>query len=409
MLASPSPDSQSFSEHAAYVRLRRRELLEMTNAQLDGLDRELEQHPELERRVQETTAPLLDQIKSLQESLAANLSAREAQARRLDSLARQLANHQVQGQLLAESLHELAQAPEGQLKVIVVDSQPSLASAAPKSAAPMRRVMHASVPGQLRSFSDLRGAGQATLQKVTPVQYAPTAAAAEATAVIAPVKTRRRWFGGKKKGAEPLATPISTKASSTPKPAPMPAPEPVAKAVRPVNPRRKPLRVITRGFAFAVVAACAFGGYRLLSAQGTPETGAVAVVAYTVSDDVGTVINPLLVEGQVHGGVAQGLGQAVLERTSYDPTSGQLLSGSFMDYTMPRADDLPDIEVEFIEVPCASNPLGVKGAGEAGAVGSPPAVINAIIDALSPMGITHIDMPATPEVVWKALELAKAA
>jgi len=99
----------------------------------------------------------------------------------------------------------------------------------------------------------------------------------------------------------------------------------------------------------------------------------------------------------------------VLERTSYDPTSGQLLSGSFMDYTMPRADDLPDIEVEFIEVPCASNPLGVKGAGEAGAVGSPPAVINAIIDALSPMGITHIDMPATPEVVWKALELAKAA
>jgi len=115
------------------------------------------------------------------------------------------------------------------------------------------------------------------------------------------------------------------------------------------------------------------------------------------------------VRGQVHGGVAQGFGQAVLENTSFDPASGQLLSGSFMDYALPRADDLPDIEVDLIEVPCASNPLGVKGAGEAGAVGSPPAVINAIIDALATEGVTQIDMPATPERVWQALALAKAA
>ena len=114
-----------------------------------------------------------------------------------------------------------------------------------------------------------------------------------------------------------------------------------------------------------------------------PETGVVAVVRYAVCDDVGKAVNPLIVRGQVHGGVAQGIGQALLEHTAYDPESGQLLSGSFMDYALPRADDLPDIEVELLEVPCATNPLGVKGAGEAGAVGSPPAVINAMIDALS--------------------------
>jgi carbon-monoxide dehydrogenase large subunit len=138
-----------------------------------------------------------------------------------------------------------------------------------------------------------------------------------------------------------------------------------------------------------------------------PETGVVEIVRYCVADDFGKTVNPLIVRGQVSGGVAQGFGQAVLERTAYDPESGQLLSGSFMDYALPRADDLPDIEVELVEVPCLSNPLGVKGAGEAGAVGSPPAIINAIIDALAGDGITHIDMPATPEVVWRAL--AKAA
>jgi carbon-monoxide dehydrogenase large subunit len=140
-----------------------------------------------------------------------------------------------------------------------------------------------------------------------------------------------------------------------------------------------------------------------------PDTGMVKVVRYSVTDDVGKAINPLIVRGQVHGGVAQGFGQAVLERTVYDPESGQLLSGSFMDYALPRADDLPDIEVELIEVPCGPNPLGVKGAGEAGAVGSPPAVINAILDALAPVGVTHIDMPATPERIWRAVTEARAA
>jgi CO/xanthine dehydrogenase Mo-binding subunit len=113
-----------------------------------------------------------------------------------------------------------------------------------------------------------------------------------------------------------------------------------------------------------------------------PETGQVEVMRYVVCDDFGKAVNPLIVRGQLQGGVAQGFGQAVIERTAYDPHSGQLLSGTFMDYALPRADDLPDIEVESLEIPCATNPVGVKGAGEAGAVGSPPAAINAIIDAL---------------------------
>ena len=150
-------------------------------------------------------------------------------------------------------------------------------------------------------------------------------------------------------------------------------------------------------------------GCHIAEVEVDPETGVVRVVRYSVTDDVGKAVNPLIVRGQVHGGVAQGFGQAVLENTAYDSDSGQLLSGSFMDYALPRADDLPDIEVDLIEVPCASNPLGVKGAGEAGAVGSPPAVINALVDALAPMGVTHIDMPATPEKVWKALATAQAA
>jgi len=140
-----------------------------------------------------------------------------------------------------------------------------------------------------------------------------------------------------------------------------------------------------------------------------PDTGMIAVLRYIVCDDVGKAVNPMIVRGQVHGGVAQGFGQAVLEQTAYDPQSGQLLSGSFMDYALPRASDLPDIEVDLIEVPCATNPLGVKGAGEAGAVGSPPAVINAIVDALSDAGVKSIDMPATPEKVWKAIHMRRAA
>ena len=150
-------------------------------------------------------------------------------------------------------------------------------------------------------------------------------------------------------------------------------------------------------------------GCHMAEVEIDPETGMLELVRYSVCDDFGKTVNPLIVRGQVAGGVAQGFGQAVLEHTVYDASSGQLLSGSFMDYAMPRANEFPDIEVELLEIPCASNPLGVKGAGEAGAVGSPPAVINAVIDALSGDGVTHIDMPATPERVWRAMALAKAA
>jgi aerobic carbon-monoxide dehydrogenase large subunit len=149
-------------------------------------------------------------------------------------------------------------------------------------------------------------------------------------------------------------------------------------------------------------------GCHMAEVEVDPDTGAVDIVRYRVCDDFGKTVNPMIVRGQVHGGVAQGVGQALVERTNYDPETGQLLSGSFMDYALPRANDLPDIEVDLLEVPSVSNPLGVKGAGEAGSVGSPPALINAIIDALSSEGVTHIDMPATPENVWKALSMAAA-
>ena len=147
-------------------------------------------------------------------------------------------------------------------------------------------------------------------------------------------------------------------------------------------------------------------GCHMAEVEVDPDTGVVDLKRYIVCDDVGKAINPMIVRGQVHGGVAQGFGQAVLEHTAYDPSSGQLLAGSLMDYALPRATDLPDIEVELVEIPCGTNPLGVKGAGEAGAVGSPPAMMNAIVDALSSAGVTAIDMPATPEKIWKALQLA---
>jgi len=148
-------------------------------------------------------------------------------------------------------------------------------------------------------------------------------------------------------------------------------------------------------------------GCHVAEVEVDPETGIVTIPRYIVVDDVGHALNPLIVRGQVHGGVTQGIGQALLERTAYDGESGQLISASFMDYAVPRADDLPDIDVDLIEVLCETNPMGVKGAGEAGAVGSPPAVMNALVDALADSGVATIDMPATPEAVWKAL--AKAA
>ncbi|HUK60022.1 MAG TPA: xanthine dehydrogenase family protein molybdopterin-binding subunit [Stellaceae bacterium] len=139
-----------------------------------------------------------------------------------------------------------------------------------------------------------------------------------------------------------------------------------------------------------------------------PGTGAVEIVSYAVVDDVGTVINPKTLKGQIHGGVAQGAGQALMERVVYERQSGQLLTASFMDYAMPRADDMPEFEVESNPVPTKLNPLGAKGAGEAGTVGALPAVMNAVVDALSSAGAPAIDMPATPERVWRALHAGRA-
>jgi aerobic carbon-monoxide dehydrogenase large subunit len=139
------------------------------------------------------------------------------------------------------------------------------------------------------------------------------------------------------------------------------------------------------------------------------ETGKITIERYLAVDDVGTVINELTLQGQVHGGVAQGVGQALSEAIVYDPQSGQLLSGSFMDYGMPRADDLCAIHVDEHTVPTKMNPLGAKGAGEAGTVGALPAVMNAALDALSPLGIRHIEMPLTPEKVWRAIRAARTA
>ena len=136
------------------------------------------------------------------------------------------------------------------------------------------------------------------------------------------------------------------------------------------------------------------------------ETGGTRILRYVVVDDFGTVINPLLVKGQVHGGVAQGAGQALMEQMVFDPDSGQMLAGSLMDYTMPRGDDFCSFEVESNPVPTPANPLGVKGAGEAGTVGALPAVISAIGNALRPLGIDEIEMPATPERLWKAIRSA---
>ena len=139
-----------------------------------------------------------------------------------------------------------------------------------------------------------------------------------------------------------------------------------------------------------------------------PETGVVRLIEHVVVADVGRVLNPLIVEGQLHGGAAQGIGQAALEAVAYEPGTGQTLSGSLMDYTIPRADDLPEFKVALNEVVEADNPLGVKGVGETGTSGAPAAVINAILDALAGIGVDHLDMPATPERVWRAIRSAPA-
>ena len=150
-------------------------------------------------------------------------------------------------------------------------------------------------------------------------------------------------------------------------------------------------------------------GTHVCEVEVDPLTGHVQVVNYLVVDDVGTMINPVGVKGQIHGGVAQGLGQALMEQVVYDRDTGQLLSGSFMDYAMPRAADMPPIHVESNAVPTRLNPMGAKGAGEAGTVGAIPAVMNAVIDALAPLGVTTLEMPATGEKVWAAIRAAAAA
>ena len=148
-------------------------------------------------------------------------------------------------------------------------------------------------------------------------------------------------------------------------------------------------------------------GCHIAEVEIDPETGHATLDRYHGVDDYGTLINPLLTLGQVHGGLAQGIGQALLEHTVYDPDSGQLLSGSLMDYALPKAADLPDLNITLTGTPTKANPLGVKGAGQAGAIAAPQTEICAILDALAPLGVTHIDMPATPERIWRAIQTAR--
>jgi len=150
-------------------------------------------------------------------------------------------------------------------------------------------------------------------------------------------------------------------------------------------------------------------GTHICEVEVDPDTGVVQVVQFAACDDFGNIINPMIVEGQVHGGVAQGIGQALLELCVYDPQSGQLLTGSYMDYAMPRADDLPSFKVGTKVTPCTHNPLGAKGCGEAGAIGAPAALMNAVHDALAAVGVKRIDMPASPHRVWQAIQQAKHA
>ena len=148
-------------------------------------------------------------------------------------------------------------------------------------------------------------------------------------------------------------------------------------------------------------------GTHIAEVEVDPETGEVELVSVTGADDVGRIINPMIVNGQLHGGLAHGIGQALLEHCEYD-AEGQLVTGSYMNYTMPRAGDLPNFNINHNTTHCTHNPLGVKGVGEVGSIGVPPAVINAVVDALSPLGVTHMEMPATSERVWQAIQAAQA-
>jgi carbon-monoxide dehydrogenase large subunit len=170
------------------------------------------------------------------------------------------------------------------------------------------------------------------------------------------------------------------------------------------RPEASPER-LTVSDAFGPSEATYPNGTHLCEIEIDPATGATRIVNYVVVDDFGVTLNPLLLAGQVHGGAAQGIGQALLERTVYDPASGQLVTASLMDYALPRAADIPAFAFETRNVPCRTHPLGIKGAGEAGSIGSSPAVMNAVADALwRAARVRHVDMPATPERVWRALE-----
>jgi carbon-monoxide dehydrogenase large subunit len=158
---------------------------------------------------------------------------------------------------------------------------------------------------------------------------------------------------------------------------------------------------VVRGGAFPF-------GCHVAEVEVDPETGAVALVRYAAVDDVGKAINPLILHGQTHGGIAMGVGQALLEHAYYDGESGQMLAGSLMDYALPRADDLPSFATALSEVPATSHPLGIRPGGEGGTTPALAVVINAICDALAEFGVRHVEMPATPERVWRAIEAARA-
>ncbi|HET7096278.1 MAG TPA: xanthine dehydrogenase family protein molybdopterin-binding subunit [Casimicrobiaceae bacterium] len=149
-------------------------------------------------------------------------------------------------------------------------------------------------------------------------------------------------------------------------------------------------------------------GTHICEVEIDPDTGTTRIVNFSACDDFGNIINPMIVEGQVHGGLTQGIGQALLEQCVYDNDTGQLLTGSLMDYALPRADDVPSFKVGTKVTPCTHNPLGAKGCGEAGAIGAPAALMNAVMDALAPVGVKHLDMPASPHRVWQAINAAKA-
>ena len=149
-------------------------------------------------------------------------------------------------------------------------------------------------------------------------------------------------------------------------------------------------------------------GTQICEVEIDAETGAVEIVGYSAVDDVGRAVNPMILHGQTHGGIAQGVGQALLEHSHYDRETGQLLAASFMDYAMPRADTFPTIKTALSEVPSPTNRLGVRSGGEGGTTPALAAVINAIVDALAELGVRHIEMPATPERVWRAIRAARA-